>query len=92
MKRILTIVLFVVFLVLLWQLHQLYKQNQELRDAFSLIEEKVNAFKAENLQFQADIEYFSNPQNLEKELRSRYNYKKPGEKLIILVPSQPERQ
>jgi len=85
MKRTLTIILLVVLTALLWQLYQLYHQNQELRDAFSLVEVRVAQFKEENLKFQADLEYFSHPENLEKELRSRFNYKNPGEKLIILV-------
>jgi len=35
-----------------------------------------------------DIEYFSNPKNLAKELKSKFNYKNPGEKLIIVVPEE----
>lgn len=88
MKRVLTIILLIVLLALLWQLYQLRRQNQELKDAFSKVEAEVSRFEEENLRFQADLEYFSHPENLEKELRSRYNYKNPGEKLIILV--QPE--
>ncbi len=85
MKRALTIILLIVLAALIWQLYQLYRQNQELETFLSSIESKVVQFKEENLKFQADLEYFAHPENLEKELRSRYNYKNPGEKLIILV-------
>ena len=85
-KKILTIVLLVVLVALFWQLYQLYLQNKELRENFSALEDRVNGFNEENFRLQADLEYFSEPENLEKEIRSRFNYKKPGEKLIILVP------
>ena len=85
-KRILTIILLLVVLALMWQLYQLFLQNRKLGETLSSIEDRVNNFSKENLQFQADLEYFLNPENLEKELRSRFNYKKPGEKLIIVVP------
>jgi len=86
MKRVLTLVLLIVLLALCYQLYQLYLQNRVLKENFSLIKEKVDNFNSENLQFQADLEYFADSENLEKELRSRFNYKKPGEKMIIVVP------
>ena len=46
--------------------------------------------KNENAGLQADLIYFSESENLEKELRSRLNYKKSGEKLIIVVPPKSE--
>lgn len=85
MKKILTAMLFLALTALLWQLYQLYLQNRTLRDTLSAVSGKVDNFKKENLQFQADLEYFQEPENLEKELRSRFNYKNPGEKLIIIV-------
>jgi cell division protein FtsB len=88
-KRVLTLILLIVLFALFWQLYQLYRQNQELENSLSLVGAKVEQFREENRRFQADLEYFSHPENLEKELRSRYNYKNPGEKLIILVqPAQ----
>jgi hypothetical protein len=34
-----------------------------------------------------ETQFLSNPVNLEKEFRSDFNYKKPGETMIIIVPS-----
>jgi len=90
MKRVLAIILIVISLALLWQFYQLYLQNRILSDSLSVTKEKVDNFQEENLKFQADLEYFTEPENLEKELRSRFNYKKPGEKLIIIVPPKEE--
>lgn len=90
MKRVLTILLLLVVVALSWQLYQLYRQSRELSVVLGDVTNKAEEFKEENLSFQADLEYFSNPENLEKELRGRFNYKKPGEKLIILVPPRSE--
>ncbi|MDO8430212.1 MAG: septum formation initiator family protein [bacterium] len=86
MKRIFLVILGLVLLALAWQLFNLYRQNKKLGDTLSAIDVKTDFFKKENSELQADLEYYAKPENLEKELRSRFNYKKPGEKLIIIVP------
>ena len=91
MKRILTTILFLAVIALLWQLFQLYLQNSGLKNNLGIIEKKLNSLSGENGRFQADLKYFAFPENLEKELRSRFNYKKPGEKLIIVVPPKSEQ-
>jgi hypothetical protein len=48
--------------------------------------ELLFALNKENSSIKDDISYFTSPQNLEKELRGEFNYKKPGEKMIIIVP------
>ena len=79
-------ILGLVLLALVWQLFNLYRQNKKLGDTLSAIDIKTDFFKKENSELQSDLEYFSRSENLEKEIRSRFNYKKPGEKLIIIVP------
>ncbi len=86
MKRILTAILILAVVALLWQLFQLYMQNSGLKSSLGVIEDKLNNLTEENGKCQADLEYFASPENLEKELRSKFNYKKPGEKIIIVVP------
>lgn len=86
MKRLLTIFLLLVLIALGWQLYQLYLQNRTLQDTLLEIEDKATVLNQENSNLQADLKYFSESENLEKELRSRFNYKKPNEKLIIVVP------
>lgn len=50
--------------------------------------------KAQDAQknLRSDFLYYSNPDNLEKELRARFNYKQPGEKMIIIVPKASSTQ
>ena len=43
---------------------------------------EAQALKSENEQLQSDINYFSKPENLIKEFKAKFDYKKPGEKLI----------
>ncbi|KKU76639.1 MAG: hypothetical protein UY02_C0015G0001 [Candidatus Giovannonibacteria bacterium GW2011_GWB1_47_6b] len=43
---------------------------------------EAQALKLENEQLQSDINYFSKPENLIKEFKAKFDYKKPGEKLI----------
>ena len=47
---------------------------------------KLQSLYADKNSIQKDIEYYSNPSNLEKLLREKFNYKKPGEGMIIVVP------
>lgn len=86
MRRILVLVLILILAGLFYQLFGVYRDNRGLSRLLSELNQKEQSFQGENSRFLADLEYFSNPDNLEKELRSRFNFKKPGEKLIIVVP------
>jgi len=77
MKRVITAMLIIVLAVLIYDFFQLFNYHGELRKTFSVLERKLNQFKEDNLELRADLEYFSDVRNLEKELRSRFNYKKP---------------
>ena len=90
MKRIITIILLLVLAILLFQVYQLYSYQGGLQKVFSELSLRVAALRVESLNLQADLNYFQEPENLEKELRTKFNYKKPGEKLIIVVPPKEE--
>jgi cell division protein FtsB len=60
-----------------------------LQSEFQATETKLEAAKNENAELSQELEYYSRPENLEKELRARFNYKKPGESMIIVVPTGP---
>lgn len=86
MKRILLSILILVLAVLFYESYSLYHTNVGLRKTFSALGLKLDKFKKDSFQLQADLEYFKEPENLAKELRGRFNYKKADEKLIIVVP------
>lgn len=47
---------------------------------------KLESLSIDKSNVQKDINYYSDPSNLEKLLREKFNYKKPGEGMIIVVP------
>lgn len=90
MRKPITIFLLLALAVLIYQFYQLYSYHGELREVFSGLSGKLAALRKESFNLQADLNYFLEPENLEKELRAKFNYKKPGEKLIIVVPPKTE--
>lgn len=90
MNRMLALIFLLVLVALLYQFYQLYSYHGGLSRVFTEISNKLKTLGEENLNLQADLEYFQEPENLVEELRSRFNYKKPGEKLIIVVPPKQE--
>lgn len=63
------------------------ERNTALRDLHA-IQEKAAVVEADRLRIDGQADFLSNPDNLEKELRSRMNYRAPDEKVIIIVPAQ----
>ncbi len=75
--------------------YELYGLNLESLRAqadFSNLNSEKQALVKDNEALRADIKYFSDPHNLEKELRARFNVRLPGEKLIIVVPPAEKTQ
>ena len=65
-----------------FQVYRLYASNSIAESEFGRISSKLEELEKENEQLQADIVYYSESENLAKELKARFDYKKPGEKLI----------
>lgn len=82
MRIIVYIAAVLFFIALGVQLINLYRQNIELKADVNDLVAQVETLKEENKQLQDDIEYFSDPENLAKELKARFDYKRPGETLI----------
>lgn len=53
---------------------------------------QLEQLQADQQKLTEDIEYYSDPHNLEKVLRAQFNYRAPGEKLIIVVPKEEDKQ
>jgi len=85
--RIVILAVLIIFIIAL--AGQIYVSGKKIGDAkagYNEAQKNLNEAKKENESLTADIEYFLNPLNLEKELKSRFNYKAAGEKMIIIVP------
>lgn len=66
----------------------LFAQRESLGQEIRKLETQASIFEAQNGRLLEDIEYFSHDENLVKEFKSKFNYRAPDEKLIILVPGQ----
>lgn len=64
------------------QLFNLQRDNRELGARLESANIEIGELELKNVKLQADIGYFADPENLAKELKARFDYKKPGEKLI----------
>jgi cell division protein FtsB len=68
---------------------QMYTSSREqalLQEQVRALQERVEKARGEQEKLQRELEYFSQPDNIEKELRARFNYNRQGEKVIIIVP------
>ncbi|MEK7462843.1 MAG: septum formation initiator family protein [Patescibacteria group bacterium] len=86
MKIVINILLIAVIIFLGWQFFNLYIKNVSLEKSSDELTAATALIKTENVNLASDINYFSNPENQEKELKSKTNYKKSGEKMIIIIP------
>jgi cell division protein FtsB len=84
-------VLVAIFLALLVfvgaELKSIFEEKNSIAAQFAEMEKELERARAERGRLEADLLYISVPENLEKELRSRFHYQDPGEKVLILVPS-----
>ena len=73
-------------MLVITELYFLIKERNQLRADLDNLNRRLQALLKENVDIQSEIEYFSHPENLEKELKAKFNYKKPNEKMMIIVP------
>ncbi len=86
MKIIIAIAITAVIAMVLTYAYFSFQERQELKENLSGLNFEAEALTKENENLQSEIEYFSEPENLEKELKTKFNYRKPGEKMMIVVP------
>ncbi|MDP3015008.1 MAG: hypothetical protein Q8N28_01165 [bacterium] len=86
MRFVIIIILSIILIAVLIQAYFILKERDQLKIKMDDLNSRFSALSKENSHIQSEIEYFSYPENLEKELRARFNYKKPGEKMIIITP------
>ena len=87
MIRTIILIILIILIAISWvELFSLFKDDNKLKSELSEITKKAQVLSEENQSLKAQIDYYSNPANLEKELKSRYNYRRPDEKMMIVVP------
>ncbi len=81
-------VLLIILIVVGVELFSMLADTNRLREENAQVDQKLQALEKENKEIQGDQSYYKNPDNLEKSLREKFNYKRPGEIMIIVVPEK----
>ncbi len=68
--------------------YQLLRNTKEADGQAAALNDKVSALQKENNQLNDQLKYLADPANLLKEVKSRFNYREAGEKIIIIVPKE----
>ncbi|MDP1706888.1 MAG: septum formation initiator family protein [bacterium] len=84
------LIVFLIVLLLASGAYQLIKNTKDTREKALVLSEKAAALEKENSELNGQLKYLANPENLLKEVKSRFNYRREGEKLIIIVPKAEE--
>ncbi len=71
------------------EIRRFFVEGGSAQQSLMGIEAKLDKAKKESATLEANLKYFTQPENLEKEMRARFNYRSAGEKLLILVPKEP---
>lgn len=82
MKLGVTIASILILAFLSVQLFNFFKSNSELSHKLGTASFEAKRMAADNDRVKADLDYYSHSENLAKELKAKFDYKIPGEKLI----------
>ncbi len=86
-RTILIVFLSIALLFVAVEIYLLWGQKRDVATGFAEEQAALLKVQATHDALENDIQYYGNQDNLEKELRSRFNYRAPGEHMIIIVPS-----
>ena len=75
-----------------FQLYKAYANERALNAELQKVQSETTALINNNQNLTQQINYYADPYNLEKKLRSETNYRLPNEKLIITTPSATSSQ
>ena len=82
-----TIILGAVLVFVASQVVFFMKQERSLSQTLAGTMSRLQEAQTQEQGLSAEINYLTDPANLEKELRARFNYAKPGETMIVIVQS-----
>jgi cell division protein FtsB len=86
MKIAAIVILSIILIFLGVKAYSFVSQERQLSSDLANVEANLTKAQTQEADLQQEKEYLANPINLEKEMRARYNYKKPGETMVIIVP------
>jgi cell division protein FtsB len=68
--------------------YQLYKKSTFIHEERQKKEETLKALVAERQRLESEIEFLKSQSAIEREAKSRLNFKKPGEEVVVVVPEE----
>lgn len=86
MKPWIIVILLIVLIGVSAQIYLFLKEKNQLSGNLEELNSRLQTLSKENADVKSEIQYLSDPENLGKFLKSRFNYKNPGEKMMIVVP------
>ncbi|HVN26630.1 MAG TPA: hypothetical protein VMT99_03200 [Candidatus Paceibacterota bacterium] len=88
LKIVGAVLIFVALVVIGSRVYGFVIEEGDLSASLADIQARLTKAETDAANLQEESRYLANPVNLEKELRARFNYKRPGETMIIIVPPQ----
>lgn len=85
-KIVISALLFAFLIFLSTQIYTYRIKADEAEANYQSVAAKLQGAELDQGKLKSDLEYYSNPVNLEKEIKARFNYHAPGERTLILVP------
>lgn len=78
--------MFFLLVLLVSSLWKLFEKRQEIGEHVKGMEERVVKLRRENEEMEKVLTQAATPSFIEKEARRKLDMKKPGEKMVIIVP------
>lgn len=88
MKAVVIVIFVILIVFLVSQVWYFYRETGSAEKELNMLKAKLSEAQRDYEDLNADYEFYSRPENLEKELRARFNYRSSDEKMIIIVPPQ----
>ena len=85
-KIVISVLLFLFLIFIAGQIYAYYGRMKEAQSTYDAVKVRHDEVRKEHDNLAAELRYYMNPANLEKELRARFNFRAAGEKTLILVP------
>lgn len=83
-------VFIIIFIAIVFGLiaYSLFGEQRVFKSSVLDLRAENKKIEKENAELMAKIDYFKIPENLLKESRLQFNFKKQGEKLLIIIPDK----
>ncbi|MBS3902821.1 MAG: hypothetical protein KGZ30_00375 [Anaplasmataceae bacterium] len=86
MRWVWLIVLVLIVGLVTYQVFELRKKEDNLSKEKQTAEERLQGAIETRESLQAELGIFKDPELIEKELRRRYNYRLPDERMMVIIP------